>query len=1253
MTGRPHRRAAAAKCSVSWERKVNTELFEYPTKAGKSDATNQEEPEEKGRWDPYDRFNNNEDVTKFFSGHRYRRFSLIDRENFAKFAIGKTLEGHPDDDFKITGEVMKNELVTDQSEEPEALDDLARAIRADAQQDVDNEVPRDITTRSSKAQGHESTQKISAAAQSMIAASPNSLGPPIDPCAAYLKMTECGRYGRSNSTVWRSPFIPTLDHEDGRRGLLDHQVTAIVWLLSRMFGNLPTLKYEDPVTGRFHSNIINSSDEENRDSLKGPKYFGGILADSMGLGKTLTAVALIDLLIRQKLNVEQDDDGTPSYRPILLITPNATVANQWVQEFDQVIDESILHNIVVSGPGLEASSENYRVIHLARENFRQWPAAINYMWDEDDPRASQVVLIMTMESWAARTCTKDEEGEWISSFTEEGRGFSLVVVDEAYKLKNPGTKNWRSVYFLKRQFTLLITATPCMNTLTDLFGLARLLWTAPEEYLMQDAEMAVEIDRMFKDLKDLDQLDDYPSAHDFQLVAGRPGLLTRLLFKHRNARTQDINMTRKYLKYFETLAMLKRSPSSYLYSDWEKTKPISLEGLFPKVENYTVDISVAEAYNQEYQRVHIDLLIDYLEGLKDWGRGFGKKQDKDVKKETKKKVKKEIKKEEDEEERKGPVSHSLRLLQLASSSLDVYDLDTIITANEHSTLAPQVAEMRDKKVNLLRLAQFLIPLNEARPATHVDWMKLVARNSPVLRYILHYINENILTRKENGPIKKLLIIEQNLMIAFYYELVLQFLGFRCYCMHAQLSLDERQKLVDSFNSSDNDSCQILIQLYTVGFAGTNLHKNCSRVLVASQSHSLQVQWQAIHRVIRVGQNSDVTVHRVKLKNSFHTFRESRQIEKILPELGARAQGNTKKVLVRLLNLFQYEIHNAWRSPEGQKLLKEKNLLEDDEDEEEDELPARKKIKLEKGTQCKVESKGIKKENEDNFIKNVPKLFAAPSEPNTNATTSSGPKKRSQEAIKPRTGDGSGGWYNHDAPDTSDADAFLELRTRDDYYGEFIALPRESRGLFSHEKNNLRRLLSYGNGGDGELSAVPWTEADLDNPAVLERALELMLRVRLGASDIAMLPFPMIDLSSGADDAPRRRRLRRLLTEMAHTDQDLDHAGPVASASVKDPREPLRCSDVKKPLAQIERDLENQAKFGDLGSSSAKKGTAKAPGKQVIDLMFYDDGDDDDADADTPESGYDEELWEMDADSSEDDEVVHVPRKEIKKEEEAS
>ncbi|GAP84518.1 putative SNF2-like protein [Rosellinia necatrix] len=1209
MSERPHRPAVAEKCSATWTRKVTTELFRYPN-GDQSRSSGVARSQNTGRWDPYNRFTNKEELTKFFSNYSYRRFCLIDHERYAKFAIRKTLEGHPDDSFNTTGEVLKQVPISDRSKEPGALEGLVEAIRAVGQQDVDAELTRDSAARaSSKDDDNDSVQKIGAAAQAILTAGPNSLGPPINPCARYLKMTACGHYGRTNSTIWRSPFIPKLDNEDGRRGLLDHQVTAIVWILSRLFGHLPRLTYMNPAAEPPSSNITTQADISDRKRLKGPRYFGGILADSMGLGKTLIVVALINLLISQRLNVVRAQDGTSQHRPILLIAPNPTVANQWVEELEQVIDESILPRIVVSGPGLEPPSYRPRVVYLCPKTFQKWPTFLKYIWDETNTEASKVVIVMTMESWAHRTCTADGK-EWSSSFTQQNRGFSLVIIDESYKVKNPSTKNWRSIYLLERQFTLLITATPCMNTLTDLFGLVRLLWTAPERYLKNHTKKWEHIELDFKELQDLDKLDDYSQSNHSQLAAGRPGLLAPLLCKSRFARTLNINLTRKYLRHFERLAMLKRSPSSYLYTDWDKTNTISLEGLFPKVENYTVDIDPGEAYENEYQEVHNELLITYLENLNDWGDRVDK---------PAKKTKKE------DEEAKAHINSITRLLQLASSSLDVYDLNTILTQNGYSTLTDKVAEMREKEVNLLRLAQFLVLPTETKPETHVGHMGLVARNSPILRYILHYIDKNILTRGENEPIKKLLIIEQNVMVAFYYELVIQFLGINCRCLHAQLTFEERQHLVNSFNSGAPESCQIMIQMYTVGFAGTNLHKNCSRVLVASQSHSLQYQWQAIYRVIRVGQKSDVTVHRVKLKNSYHAFRESRQIEKILPELGARSQASTNGVLVQLLNLFQHEVCEAWHSLEGQKLLGERNLLMDDEDDaqykdEASTSPASKKIKLEHESYVEAEAKfetppivketpGSKPRLESNS--KFPRMHSPAGskkegDPGPKWPMSTNPSSKRREPApgpgpKPKPGDGSGGWFNGDRAARTDARAFLQRRTREAYYDEFVDLPRGAKGRFAHGRNALRRLLSYGacqaalDEDVTTLSAEPWTEEGLGEAAVLERALELMLRVRLGAGrDVAMLPFPIVErapattTTTTAASSSRRRdlRLRRLIGEARHTEQDLERGAGAGAGSAatttpsKDLRETLRGVDVRRPLAQIERELEAQARFGD-------------------------------------------------------------------------
>lgn len=114
--------------------------------------------------------------------------------------------------------------------------------------------------------------------------------------------------------------------------------------------------------------------------------------------------------------------------------------------------------------------------------------------------------------------------------------------------------------------------------------------------------------------------------------------------------------------------------------------------------------------------------------------------------------------------------------------------------------------------------------------------------------------------------------------------------------------------------------------------------------------------------------------------------------------------------------------------------------------------------------------------------------------------------------------------------------FLRLKPRMAYYKEFKNFPGEVKSHFSHEKNNLRRLLSYRRKNlDG--TTREWTADDLDNSAVLERALELTLRVRLGADNISMLPSPQISFTRVSEQ--KIRHLTKLLGQAELTAQEID------------------------------------------------------------------------------------------------------------------
>ncbi|KAI1442928.1 SNF2 family N-terminal domain-containing protein [Annulohypoxylon stygium] len=1075
-----------------------------------------------GRLDPHQIFDNLDEMKEFYSGHNVHPERIIDNENFARWAIGEALkEYQPESSFQVTSNTMEGQQVlTEGNPIPKEISD---AIQADGQQDIDAE----------DASGG-LMQEVSAVAESITSASPNSLGPPIEPCASYLHMEKWGTFGRNNLTVWRSPHFPMVNGEDGRKdGFLDTQVTAIVWILANFMGCLPRLKprISDYLNEDGTYTFPEETEEErrHRKMLRRPQYFGAILADSMGLGKTLTTIACLDLIAGQRLNVvrAERNGNAHKHQPMLVLAPNSIVASQWVEEIETVTIKKHIKQILVTGDGIQKKPDQTRTYALSAKEFQEWPPEFDYVWDQDDDRAAKTILVMSIDTFSRRTCrcqkVDDEEElrdcDWYSTFTQMGRGFSVVVVDEAYKIRHPQTRYWKSVALLEREFTLLITATPCMNLITDLLGPIRLLWQRPERYLKETDARWQKMDRKIQEPKHLQFLDTISQYDDYHLIAGRPSILAMLIQKQRVQNAVDIQKTRKFLKYFEKLAILRRAPSSNLPWDWKGTKLICLDGLLPKVNNYTVNIQLDHSLEEFYQDAHMDELINYFETIK--------------------KTRSNPNRTEEERRIQSLICIFLRF-ELASSSMDVFRLEKLLLLNDFGIKAENVQTMRQTNVHFLHLAPFLLRPHEAEPETALDYVKLAIRNSPILRYILYHVKNNLLDRKPNEKIKKVLIIESRPILAYFYELVLQFLLIHCKTLHAGLSGQKRRELIDSFNEGDDHhSCQVLIQMYLVGFAGSNLHKSCSQVIVTSQAYSFPVQQQAMHRVIRVGQEEDVQIYRVKVNNSYHQFRESRQIEKILPELGTRAQGPMASILVQLLNLFQYEIEDAEKSPGGQELLRSMNLLTDkfmasgaDAGDEE-----RAEEGADQGGEqdVKEELDDEREESAEEPTEKRPRRESPPSE----AARTEDPVEDQQPSV------------NEDAEvdaaesETESYDAeltrlreegtahlfkyscaeFLRLKPRMAYYKEFKNFPGEVKSHFSHEKNNLRRLLSYRRKNlDG--TTREWTADDLDNSAVLERALELTLRVRLGADNISMLPSPQISFTRVSEQ--KIRHLTKLL-----------------------------------------------------------------------------------------------------------------------------
>ena len=150
---------------------------------------------------------------------------------------------------------------------------------------------------------------------------------------------------------------------------------------------------------------------------------GGCLADDMGLGKTLQVLALMGLLRRE---------GDPG--PHLLVVPASLIAN-WQAEATRFVPQLrllVAHPSAMPGKALVALQ----------------------------PQALQGVdVVITSYATLARL-------PWARQ-----QRWSLVVLDEAQAIKNPGAKQTRLVKSLHARVRLALTGTPVENRLGDLWSL--------------------------------------------------------------------------------------------------------------------------------------------------------------------------------------------------------------------------------------------------------------------------------------------------------------------------------------------------------------------------------------------------------------------------------------------------------------------------------------------------------------------------------------------------------------------------------------------------------------------------------------------------------------------------------------------------------------------------------------------------------------------------------------------------------------
>nr|WP_321372748.1 SNF2-related protein [uncultured Bacteroides sp.] len=194
------------------------------------------------------------------------------------------------------------------------------------------------------------------------------------------------------------------------------------------------------------------------------KYKGCLLADDMGLGKTLQILYLIDWHFRNKNNAG---------KPYLIVAPISLLEN-WEKEYSKFFNNPKLPVKIVLSSDISKKFDKNAVIEL-----------------------SNMQIVLTNYE-TIRSC----------QFNFCAVNFSIVVLDEAQKIKTPGTLVTNASKALKSEFKIAMTGTPVENTLLDLwcimdFSVPGLLGNAKEfatKYQKPLKDPNTDLDQLGKDV---------------------------------------------------------------------------------------------------------------------------------------------------------------------------------------------------------------------------------------------------------------------------------------------------------------------------------------------------------------------------------------------------------------------------------------------------------------------------------------------------------------------------------------------------------------------------------------------------------------------------------------------------------------------------------------------------------------------------------------------------------------------------------
>ena len=230
-----------------------------------------------------------------------------------------------------------------------------------------------------------------------------------------------------------------------------HQKQALTFMLQRELGwgsleDLPDLwEAHDSTYERVFINRINNIHQDEPP----PQFNGGIIADPMGLGKTLTMIALVASDFSNPLNDDawrSTEDERPYANCTLIIVPQPLLAG-WEQQISDHVRRDCIRHCRHHGKDRLGSFDE-----ISRFN----------------------IILTTYHTLSADWKSNDEMRRIIFAVR-----WRRIILDEAHLIRNMKTQMARALCDIEALSRWAVTGTPIQNNLGDLSGLLKFIRAYP------------------------------------------------------------------------------------------------------------------------------------------------------------------------------------------------------------------------------------------------------------------------------------------------------------------------------------------------------------------------------------------------------------------------------------------------------------------------------------------------------------------------------------------------------------------------------------------------------------------------------------------------------------------------------------------------------------------------------------------------------------------------------------------------------